>query len=58
MKTHSEIHDLIQTCDLYPSEDSLRRILNILDHLNDRLAQMESEIERLKRPPASDVDMR
>ena len=51
MKTTSEIHDLIQTCYLYPNEDSMRRVLNILDHLNNRISKLEGEVERVKDSP-------
>ncbi len=49
MKTTSEIHDLIMECDTAPNSKVLGNILNILEHLNNRLAQMESEVERLRK---------
>ena len=49
MKTHDEIHDMIQTCDTYPNAASVPRILNILEHLNNRISHLEAENERQRK---------
>jgi hypothetical protein len=41
-----EIHDLIQTCDLLPSEDTTRRLLDICMALNKRIDDIEADITR------------
>ncbi len=46
MKTTTEIHDLIQNIDVDTTTASLA---NILEHLNERLSQMESELTKLRK---------
>lgn len=43
-----EIHDMIQTCDLLPSEDTTGRLLDICLALNQRINDLELELH--KRP--------
>ncbi len=50
MKTTTEIHDLIQTCE-FKDPNAVECILNILEHLNSRLAKLEGEVERLTAKP-------
>lgn len=40
----NDIHDMIQTCDLLPSEDVTRRLLDICAELNKRVASLEAKI--------------
>ena len=41
-----DIHDMIQTCDLLPSEDTTRRLLDICMALNKRLDTIEADAKR------------
>lgn len=49
MKTSTEINDMIQTCDLLPSEDVTRRLLEILDALNQRMDTIETDVKNAEK---------
>jgi len=41
MKTHDEIHDMIQNCEGGKCRKSVERIVDILEHLNNRVSHLE-----------------
>ena len=43
-----EIYDMIQTCELLPTEDTTRRLLDICGRLNERIKNLEADVERLE----------
>lgn len=46
MKTENDIHDLIQTAPVELSERAIRRLLDILTAMNDKIKSLEACIER------------
>ena len=46
-----EIREMIQTCDLMPSEDSIGRLLEICEMLNKKTETLESQLKKVSREP-------
>jgi len=46
---HGTIGDLIQTCDLNPSKDTINRVLEICDALNMHIDRLERRLDTLEK---------